>query len=588
MMQTKTIDSYKEIQDLEEPIRRELKLLLKSRSFKLVPRLQRFLSFIVDEALSGRAGLIKEFPIGVEVFGKDSSFDPRMDPIVRVQARRLRVRLATYYRDEGHSDGIIIELPKGGYAPTFRRPETIAPKRPSGTALVSRNTVVVLPFADESAAGDQGYFCRGITWEIVNSLSGQNSIIVMSRDGIDERQSMEIAETAAMVISGSVRTMKNMFRITTRISDVARGCFIWSLSIDQDITDTFTAQEKVARLLLDAVRNELDAGKDRGTKRRTENVAADTLYLQGRYHLNQRTDQGLRMAVEFFTKAIAEDPQFSEAYAGLADAENLLAHYGVLAPADVWTKAASNAAQAVMLNSASAEALTSFAHIKSTQDWDWEGSELEFRRAMSINPRYAPAHHWYAVSCLTPLGRLDTAFDELSLAQRLDPVSSIISRDIALNHYHRRDFGSALEQCDHTIEQNPHFSPAYWTLGLVQEQRGDLDEAVAAFQRAIELSPPSLRVLGALGRALARVGRNDEALEILGELQELATRRYMSPFELALIHFALERKDEGFDLLAKAYQDRCYELVTIKVDPRFDSVANDPRFADLVRQIGLP
>src|SRR5580698_7108300 len=164
MMQTKTIDSYKEIQDLEEPIRRELKLLLKSRSFKLVPRLQRFLSFIVDEALSGRAGLIKEFPIGVEVFGKDSSFDPRMDPIVRVQARRLRVRLATYYRDEGHSDGIIIELPKGGYAPTFRRPETIAPKRPSGTALVSRNTVVVLPFADESAAGDQGYFCRGITW----------------------------------------------------------------------------------------------------------------------------------------------------------------------------------------------------------------------------------------------------------------------------------------------------------------------------------------------------------------------------------------------------------------------------------------
>ena len=174
------------------------------------------------------------------------------------------------------------------------------------------------------------------------------------------------------------------------------------------------------------------------------------------------------------------------------------------------------------------------------------------------------------------------------MAQSLDPVSSIISRDIALSHYYRRDFEAALEQCDHTIEQNPHFSPAYWTLGLVQEQRGDLDEAVAAFQRAIELSPPSLRILGALGRALARAGRKNEALRVLGELEELATRRYISPFELALIYFALERVNEGFELLAKAFQDRCYELATIKVDPRFDSVAKDKRFASIIAQIGLP
>jgi serine/threonine-protein kinase len=312
------------------------------------------------------------------------------------------------------------------------------------------------------------------------------------------------------------------------------------------------------------------------------------MYLQGRYHLNQRTEHGLRRAVDFFTKAIAEDPQLARAYAGLADADNLLAHYGVLAPADVWTKAASNAAQAVMLDDESSEAHTSFAHVKATQDWDWIGSEREFQRAISLNPRYPTAHHWYSVSCLTPLGRLDEALEELLMAQSLDPVSSIISRDIALGHYYRRDFESALEQCDHTIEQNPHFSPAYWTLGLVQEQRGDLDEAVAAFQRAIELSPPSLRILGALGRALARAGKKEEAMQVLRELESLATKRYISPFELALIYFALERKDEGFELLSKAYQDRCYELVTIKVDPRFDSVAKDARFAALIHQIGLP
>jgi serine/threonine-protein kinase len=192
------------------------------------------------------------------------------------------------------------------------------------------------------------------------------------------------------------------------------------------------------------------------------------------------------------------------------------------------------------------------------------------------------------VNCLTPPGRLDEALEELSMAQSLDPISSIIARDIALNHYYRRDFEAALEQCDHTIEQNPHFSAAYWTLGLVQEQRGDLDEAVAAFQRAIELSPPSLRILGALGRALAIAGKKEEAMAVLRELEDLQTNRYISPFDTALIYFALGRIDEGFERLAKSFQDRCYDLVTIKVDPRFDSVQKDPRFAALVRKIGLP
>jgi len=174
------------------------------------------------------------------------------------------------------------------------------------------------------------------------------------------------------------------------------------------------------------------------------------------------------------------------------------------------------------------------------------------------------------------------------LAQALDPVCSVIARDIAVIHYYLRNFDFALEQCDHTIEQNPHFSAAYWTLGLVQEQRGDLDESAAAFQRAIDLSPPSPRILGALGRTFAKAGRKEEAIRILGELTDLAKRRYISPIELALIYFALDRPDEGFERLSKAYEDRCFELITIKVDPRFDSVKKDERFTTLFRQLGLP
>ena len=178
---------------------------------------------------------------------------------------------------------------------------------------------------------------------------------------------------------------------------------------------------------------------------------------------------------------------------------------------------------------------------------------------------------------------------QIRLAHAIDPISSIISRDIALlYYYYQRNYDLALEQCDRAIEQNPHFAPVYWTLGLVQEQRGDFDEAVAAFQRAIELSPPSPRILGALGGVYAKHGKKEQAIDILAELQELSLSRYISPFERALIHFNLGRKDEGFALLTKAFEDRCVELISIHLDPRFDVVRNDLRFKTLVRRLGLP
>src|SRR5204862_5115448 len=172
-------------------------------------------------------------------------------------------------------------------------------------------------------------------------------------------------------------------------------------------------------------------------------------YVQGRYHLSQRTEEGLRRAVDFFDRAIAEDANYAQAYSGLSDAYGLLGHYGVLAPAEVWTKTASNSAWAVLQDENSVEAHTSLAHVKATQDWDWLGAEREFQRAIGLDPRYATAHHWYAVSCLAPLGRLDQATDEILLAQSLDPSSSIIARDLARVYYYKQDDETALDQCDH-------------------------------------------------------------------------------------------------------------------------------------------
>jgi serine/threonine-protein kinase len=370
--------------------------------------------------------------------------------------------------------------------------------------------------------------------------------------------------------------------------DSPSSSYLWSESIDAPLRDTLQAHDTIAATILERLQPErIQRGEVAWEHKPIENLGAHNLYLQGRYHLNQRTEEGLLKAVEFFDKAIVEDPQYAEAHSGLSDAYSLLAHYGVRGPGDVWAKAASSAATAVLLDGNSAEARTSLAHVKSTQDWDWRAAEREFQRAIALNPRNATAHHWYGISCLVPMGRLDDALEQLTIAQSLDPVSSIIARDVAVAQYYRRNFGAALEQCDHTIELNPHFAPAYLTLSLVQEQLGDLEEALAALERAVSLSPLSPRMHGALGRIHALAGRRDEATGELRQLEALARDRYVSPFEFASIYAALGQSDIAFEWLRKAREERVFELIAVRVDPRFDPLREDPRFDSIVKQMAF-
>jgi TolB-like protein/Tfp pilus assembly protein PilF len=567
----------------EHAIREHLSVLLSSAAFAQVDRLKRFLRYVVEETVAGRAEKLKEYSIGVEVFDREASFDPRTDPIVRVQARRLRARLSRYYDEEGRNEQIRIELPKGTYAPIFHRQGTPASRRTLGTALASRNTITVLPFADRSPKGDMSYFCEGLSEEIVNALAKVQQVRVVA----SPRTGEVTAAQAATIIGGSVRKSGDRLRISVHLIDSANGSYLWSETFDRTAGDDFRIEEEIAHAVLEKIKGDL-IGSDGGRRsRRPASVSAYNLYLQGRYHCSQRTDAGLRKALDFFEKAIVEDPQYAAAYSGLADAYSLLSHYGVLPPAQVWTKAASNAAWAVLLDDELAEAHTSLAHIKATQDWDWHGAGHEFQRAISLDPRSATAHHWYAVTCLVQLGHLDDALNEVLLAQTLDPVSTIISRDIARVLFYRREFEAALEQCDRTIERDPYFSGTYWILGLVQEQLGDLDEAGAAFQRGIQLVPDSRMLRGALGRVSALNGRPAKAKQIIREIEESAHQRYVSPFEPAMIHFALGDLNGGFECLVKAQEERCFELISMNVDPRFDSFRDDSRLRAIANQIGL-
>jgi TolB-like protein/Flp pilus assembly protein TadD len=577
----------------EKAVRQQLNRILDSKTFSQVDRLKRFATFIVQETAAGRGGDLKEYVIGVQVFGKEASFDPRTDPIVRVQARRLRSRLARYYREEGQTDEIIIDLPKGGYSPVMRpREASSSGSRPSLTsALVGRNVVAVERFADYSPNGELQFFCRGLRDEIVNALSALKSIRVLARrsqDVASDTHNPGVRADAALVICGSVRAIGDQLRITTQLIDGPAGYYLWSESVDASASNPIDVQERIAKTIVEKIEPELTgASSSLSGRTQNDNLAARNLYLQGRYHLNQRTEEGLQRAVDFFEKALVEDAQFSLAHSGLADAWSLLAHYGVLGPADVWAKAASSAASAVMLEGNSAEAATSLAHVRATQDWDWVGAEREFQRAIQLNPRYATAHHWYAMSCLVPMARLDDALDQMVLAQSLDPVSSIIARDLAVIYCYRRDFEAALDQCDHTVELNPHFAPAYLTLGLVQEQRKDLDEAAAAFRRAVDLSPNTPRTQAALARTFALSGRLEQSRETLAALEKLARHRYVSPFEFVTIHFALGDTKRGYQWLNKACDDRSFELLALRVDPRFDAFRSDPPFATAARRLGF-
>jgi serine/threonine-protein kinase len=568
----------------------QLDRILRSDTFRPADRLKRFLTFIVRETLAGHSAEIKEFVIGVQVFRREEAFDPRTDPIVRVQARRLRAKLAHYHQDEGRADPITIELPKGSYVPTFKSRDTpVALKRTVSTALVSRNTVALFPFADRSEDRSLGAFCQGLRDEVLHSLSRLPGLRILADRGLEPNAfDMAARAGAGLVIEGSVRRADERLRISVHLIDGSSECYLWSESVDGLANDLFGAQEKVAEI----VRRRLEP--DLKSRRRSggfgvpaENLAAQNLYLQGRYHLSQRTDEGLRKAVEFFERSLTEDGQFALAHSGLADAYGLLTHYGVAAPSEVWTKAASHAASAVLLDDQAAEGHTSLAHVRAAQDWDWRGAEREFQRALHLSPRYATAHHWYAASCLAPLGRLDEALDEITIARSLDPVSSIVARDLAVMHFYRRDFETALEHCDQTIELNPHFAPAYWMLGVIQEQLRDFDESAAAFQRAVHLSPQSPRMHGALGRTFALSGRREQALDVLEKLQAYARERYVSPVEFAWIVFALGEADEGFRWLSKACDDRSFDLIAAKVDPRFDPIRDDPRFKPVLEALNL-
>lgn len=297
---------------------------------------------------------------------------------------------------------------------------------------------------------------------------------------------------------------------------------------------------------------------------------------------------GVKKSIDYFQRAIAADPNFAMAYAGLADSYTLAGSYGyiILPPREAMPKAEAAAAKALAIDDSLAEAHASLGYIKFTYDWDWTGAEEEFKRAIALNPGYDNAHHWYSHE-LMALGRTDEAIAEAKRALELSPSETVMNEHMGWTYLMARDYDRAIQGARKAIELDPNFLLAHRVLGLAYQYKGQHDEAIAEFTRGVEISHGDPVAKAFLARSYAAAGQKDKATQILNELLGIAAKQYMPPAEIAATFTALGRNDEAFAWLDKAYDERAAALVYLKINRDYDPIRADPRFQNLLQRMHL-
>ena len=577
-----------------EAIQAELEKIFASKLFLQSKRLARFLRFTVEGSIKGQADKLKEYVLGVEVFDREPSFDPRIDSIVRVEARRLRSRIETYYEGEGADDPILIQFRKGSYVPAFvPRKASRAERVPPGAPAVEGKRIAVLNFKDLSPNKDQEYFCDGITEELIHALTKVPGLRVVAPSSVFQfkGKAQDVRKLGRQLnidalLEGSVRKSADTVRITAQLVYASTGYNLWSETYQRKMKDVFGIQEEISRSIVDALRIQL-AGEHQAplVRRTSRNFEAYHFYLQGRYHWKKLTEQGLQKAVECFEAALAQDRDYAQACAGSSYAYSLAGFYGAFNPKKLIPKAKAAALAAVELDDTLPEAHAALGLARFLA-WDWVEAERELVRSRELDPGYATARNWYAL-LLACRGRSNDALAELERAYESDPVSLITNTEAGWIQYLMRHYDLAIEQYGRTLELDPNFYLAHWGLGLAYEAKSMFDKAASALEMSRALSQGMLRLAGALGHCLALLGKEPECQKLLEELKELSRKRFVSQYEPALIYAGLGDKERALKCLTAARADGDPWLVHLRVDPRFDSLQADPEFAGLIEEVGL-
>jgi TolB-like protein/Tfp pilus assembly protein PilF len=572
-----------------DAIREQIAKIVASEIFVNSTRMQRFLTLVVEYALSGRAKELKEYLIGVDVFDRDTSFDPRADPIVRVEARRLRRKLEEYYEGPGLEDELTIEFPKGSYVPRFLW-------KSSSKRTESRlRSIAVLPFRNLGPEPDHEYFSDGLSEELIHLLTTIPGLQVVAwhssarlkgsqYDLARIRQKLKVDT----VLCGTVRRAGDQLRITAQLIDTAEGRYLWSELYERRMQDLFAIEEDIAWAIVNTLQIRLLRGPvSSPARQRVSNVEAYNLYLLGRFHANRRTSEGLAKSISCFERAISLEAENALAHGALAETYSLAAEYGLGYPAEYVSLTKASARRALELDPMLAEAYTSLAFLRSNYDWEWNEAERLYRRAIEINPGYATAHHWFGIDFLANLGRYDEAWEEIEIARRLDPLSAIILQSKGYLFLLTRQYEEALRSYDELLELDPFFAKSFSAIGRVFTQMGRYAEAIEMYNKALPLLGQAPTVLGALGQTYGMAGIEGAARKTLAEVTELSKQCYVSATCFALIHLGLGEYETAIKVLEMGAERRDLSLACLKVHPAYDPIRADARFQTILRRIGL-
>jgi eukaryotic-like serine/threonine-protein kinase len=462
------------------------------------------------------------------------------------------------------------------------------------------DSLAILPFSYVSndpqlmANPDREYLSDGLTEGIINNLSQLANLKVIARSSVFRYKGKDLDVRAIgrelnvrAVLVGQIKQEGDELKITVELMDVQGNRSIWGDTYQRKTADIQTVQKEIATNVSEQLRLKLTgADQTQLAKTYTESGEAYEAYLKGRYHWNKRTEEGFRQATNFFQEAIVKDPNYALAYTGLADCYTLRSDYGFLAPKEGYALAKGAVTLALKYDDSLAEAHTSLASIKAVTDWDWQGAENEYRRAIELNPKYSTAHHWYAAQLLLQ-GRPDQALQEIKKAQQLDPLSLGINKDFAVILLYARDYDKALEQCRKTLEIEPHFGAMSTYIAQIYELRQKYPEAIAELEKAHATAPEDVEITYALGQAYALIGKKDEALKISNELNQPGKQKVSLPKEAAYLYALLGEKEQAVAILQKAAEDHYLAVAEVKTDPRFDELRKDARLVELLRKIGL-
>lgn len=543
-----------------------------------------------------RAGdLVTREQLRAEIWPADTFVD--FDHSLHNAIARIREALG----DLPEKPRFIQTLPRRGYRfiePVYEIKEKASTHQLRGTHKAGSREIhalAVLPLEDLSGDPGHEYFADSMTEALITSLAKIKALRVISRTSAMQykRSRKALSEITRelnvdAVIEGSILRSGERVRITTQLIHGASDQHLWAESYERDFRDILSVQSEIARQVANQVRVVLtpEERSKLGSTRQVDPQAHE-LYLKARYHWNKRTEESVRKAISYFHQAIDNDPTYAQGYAGLADCYNILGYYNDLPPIEAYPKGKAAALKALELDDSLAEPHAALGVVKRDFDWDWPGAEEEFQRAIELNPGCVDAYHWRS-TLHSMLGRHVEGLQGKRRALAMDPLSLVIRTDLARMFYFARDYDESLAHYRAALDMDPNFASAHLWLAHVYEQKGMFEQAISELEAGVRLSGESSFALARLGHGYAVASRHDEALAVLNQLTALASRNYVSPYDVAMIYVGVQHNDEAFTWLQKAVEQRSLWLGYLNVEPQLDPMRCDPRFRELLSRIGLP